>query len=100
MKHLILTIAVALLNSLLAAHAGEAAPMKAHPKSKGWPSLFATDFSNAQVPPGVWSWKDGELTPKDKDAAPVVTTGVVLETLIKDYGVLPPGILEPTLPGQ
>ncbi len=39
-------------------------------------------------------------SPKDKDAAPVVTTGVVLETLIKDYGVLPPGILEPTLPGQ
>jgi Flp pilus assembly protein CpaB len=39
-------------------------------------------------------------SPKDKDAPPVTTTGVVLETLIKDYGVLPPGILEPTLPGQ
>jgi len=39
-------------------------------------------------------------SPKDKDAPPVETTGVVLETLIKDYGVLPPGILEPTLPKQ
>jgi Flp pilus assembly protein CpaB len=39
-------------------------------------------------------------SPKDKDASPVTTTGVVLDTLIKDYGVLPPGILEPTLPKQ
>lgn len=39
-------------------------------------------------------------SPKDKDAPPVTTTGVVLDTLIKDYGVLPPGILEPTLPKQ
>ena len=39
-------------------------------------------------------------SPKDKDAPPVTTTGVVLDTLIKDYGVLPPGILEAPLPKQ
>jgi len=39
-------------------------------------------------------------SPKDKEAPPDETTGIVLETLISKYGVLPPGILEPTLPGQ
>ncbi len=37
-------------------------------------------------------------SPKDKDAAAVETTGVVLKTLIQDYGVLPPQILEASLP--
>ncbi len=39
-------------------------------------------------------------SPKDKDAPPVETTGVILKTLIEDYGVLPPGILEMDFPGQ
>jgi Flp pilus assembly protein CpaB len=37
-------------------------------------------------------------SPKDKDAPDVQTTGVILSTLIKDYGVLPPQILEASLP--
>jgi Flp pilus assembly protein CpaB len=37
-------------------------------------------------------------SPKDKDAPNVETTGVILQTLIKDYGVLPPQILEASLP--
>jgi len=43
--------------------------LKAHPNSKAWVALFAADLSNAVFPAGVWSWKDGELTPKDKDEA-------------------------------
>jgi hypothetical protein len=69
MKNMIIAIAIALLNSLLATHAGESSPLTAHPDSKTWPDLFATDLSNAIFPAGVWSWKDGELTPKDKDEA-------------------------------
>jgi hypothetical protein len=67
MNKLISALAVAWLNSLLVTHAGEASPLKTHPNSKAWPDLFAPDFSNAEAPAGVWSWKDGELTPKDKD---------------------------------
>ncbi len=37
-------------------------------------------------------------SPKDKDAPAVETTGIVLETLIKEYGVLPPVVLEASLP--
>jgi hypothetical protein len=37
-------------------------------------------------------------SPKDKDAPAVETSGVVLKTLIDDYGVLPPQILEASLP--
>jgi pilus assembly protein CpaB len=37
-------------------------------------------------------------SPKDKDAAAVETTGVVLKTLIEGYGVLPPQIVEASLP--
>jgi len=43
--------------------------LKEHPDSKSWDDLFAPDFSNAVIPSGVWSWKDGELSPKDKDQA-------------------------------
>ena len=42
---------------------------RAHPDSKAWADLFAPDLSNAVFPAGVWSWKDGELSPKDKDEA-------------------------------
>ena len=69
MKSIILAVAVALLNSSLATYAGESSPLKAHPNSKAWVALFAADLSNAVFPAGVWSWKDGELTPKDKDEA-------------------------------
>lgn len=37
-------------------------------------------------------------SPKDKDAPDVKTTGIILKTLITDYGVLPPAILEASLP--
>jgi 3-keto-disaccharide hydrolase len=67
MKKMFMAAAVLLLNSGLAASAGEASPLKAHPNTKGWTDLFAADLSNALAPAGVWSWKDGELTPKDKD---------------------------------
>ena len=66
---MIIAIAVVLLNSLLATHAGESSPLKSHPDSKTWADLFAADLSNAVFPAGVWSWQDGELTPKDKDEA-------------------------------
>lgn len=69
MKKELIVIAVVWLNSWLAAHAGELSPLKAHPHSKAWPDLFAADLSNAVFPAGVWSWKGGELVPKDKDEA-------------------------------
>jgi len=69
MKKMITSVAFVLLNSLLATQAGESSPLKAHPDSKAWTDLFAADLSNAIFPTGVWSWKDGELTPKDKDEA-------------------------------
>ena len=69
MNKRIIAITLALLNSILAIHAGQASPLKAHPDSKDWPDLFAPDLSNAIFPPGVWSWQNGELTPKDKDEA-------------------------------
>jgi hypothetical protein len=67
MKRAILAAGVALLNLSLAAWAGENPPLKAHPDSRGWTDLFAADLSNATFPAGVWAWKDGELTPRDKD---------------------------------
>jgi hypothetical protein len=67
MKKPFVAIAVVLLNSMLVVQAGESAPLKKHPNSKKWADVFAADLSNAIAPAGVWSWKDGELTPKDKD---------------------------------
>jgi hypothetical protein len=69
MKRLMLAVAIAWLNSLPASQAGESSPLKTHPDSKGWDDLFAPDLSNTISAAGVWSWKDGELTPKDKDEA-------------------------------
>ncbi len=37
-------------------------------------------------------------SPKDRDAQDAETTGIVLENLIKDYGVLPPYFLEASFP--
>jgi hypothetical protein len=82
MRRAIVTIAVVLLNSLLVTRAGDSAPLKTHPKSQKWADLFAADFSNADCPPGVWSWKDGELTPKDKDE--VIWTKKEYENFILD----------------
>ena len=69
MKQMIIVVVVALLNSLLVTQAGESSALKAHPDSKTWSDLFAADLSNALSPAGVWSWQNGELTPKDKDEA-------------------------------
>ena len=80
-KAFVAVLAVA-LTSFLAAHAGEPAPLKKHPNSKKWPDLFAPDLSNAMAPEGVWSWKDGALTPKDKDE--VIWTKKEYENFILD----------------
>jgi hypothetical protein len=67
MKKLV-SAAAALLFSLSGpVHAGESSALKAHPDTTGWTELFSPDLSNALAPAGVWSWKNGELTPKDKD---------------------------------
>ena len=55
------------MSSWTAARAGDA--LKAHPDSKAWEDLFVADLSNTVFPDGIWSWKDGELSPKDKDEA-------------------------------
>jgi hypothetical protein len=41
--------------------ASEAVPLRSHPDSAGWQSLFADDLSNAIYPKGVWSFRKGEL---------------------------------------
>lgn len=69
MKRISIALAFVLLNSLLVTHAGEASPLKVHPDSSKWPDLFSADLSNALFPAGVWSWKNRELSPKDKDEA-------------------------------
>lgn len=37
-------------------------PPKSHPDVSGWPDLLSPDLSDADFPPGVWSFKDGVLT--------------------------------------
>jgi hypothetical protein len=69
MNQRIAAAVVVLFCSLALTHAGKGAPLKTHPNSKAWPDLFAADLSNAVFAAGVWSWKDGELQPKDKDEA-------------------------------
>jgi hypothetical protein len=64
MKKLILAVLIGLVAGSLT-RADNA--LKKHPDSRSWPNLFAADFSNAICPPGVWSWKGGVLSPKDKD---------------------------------
>lgn len=70
------------LNSWLAIHAGELSPFKTHPDSTAWADLFDIDLSNAIFPAGVWAWKNGELTPKDKDE--VIWTKKDYENFILD----------------
>ncbi len=72
-----------LLNFLASAYPAESLPLKAHPDSKAWPDLFAPDLTNAVVPPGVWSWQQGELTPKEKDE--VIWSKKEYENFILDF---------------
>ncbi len=65
MKNFIFAITIGWLGIGQLATAAET--MQMPPDTTGWPDLFAPDFSNAIVPDGVWSWKNGELSPKDKD---------------------------------
>ncbi len=65
MKKIIIAVAIGLASGWVTAMAGGA--LNAHPDSQTWENLFATDLSNAVSPPGVWSWKNGVLSPKDKD---------------------------------
>ena len=67
MKHMSIAVAVGFLASLLTTQAGDSSPLKTHPDSRAWSELFAADLSNATFPAGVWGWKNGELSPKDKD---------------------------------
>jgi hypothetical protein len=69
MKKIVIAVGIVLLTSLLATLAGEQPPLKKHPNSKAWADLYAADLSDAIAPAGVWAWKDGELSPKDKDEA-------------------------------
>ena len=58
------TISALFLLSLFshALAAAELTPPKTHPDSKDWDRLLAEDLSDAQFPPGVWSYTDGVLT--------------------------------------
>ncbi len=67
MKKIIIVVFIGLLSSWTMARASNA--LKGHPDSKAWEDLFAADLSNAIFPAGIWSWKNGELSPKDKDEA-------------------------------
>lgn len=68
MKKIILILLVGVGLTAMNCSADEL-PLKTHPDSKAWENLFAEDFSDAINPNGVWSWKGGELSPKDKDEA-------------------------------
>src|SRR5690348_11328620 len=67
MKKIILAGLIAFWGGLLTMRAADV--LKAHPDSTTWENLFAADLSDAIFPAGVWSWQDGELSPKDKDEA-------------------------------
>jgi len=47
--------------------ASDSMPLRTHPNTQGWDNVFAADLSDAVYPAGVWSWKEGVLSPKDKD---------------------------------
>ncbi len=55
-------------------------------------------FSNQQSAGIVYNITLVLRSPKDKDAPPVETTGITLKTLVEDYGLLPPDIVEFALP--
>ena len=55
------------LSLLCAGAAPLAAAPKAHPDTKGWQNLFATDFSDAQTKPGDWVFENGILVAKNHE---------------------------------
>ena len=61
--------AIALILLLSSSLARTEDTLKSHPDTNGWDDVFAADLSNALAPAGVWTWKNGELSPKDKDEA-------------------------------
>ena len=67
MKKIIMALAIGMVSAWGAAQTGGA--LKAHPDSKAWDDVFAPDLANAVCPPGIWSWKDGELSPHGEDEA-------------------------------
>ncbi len=67
MQRALISSIIGLWIGVQGAQGGEA--LKTHPDSSTWQPLFSTNLSNATAPAGVWSWKDGELSPKGKDEA-------------------------------
>ena len=67
MKKLIIAAIIGVFGILPTAQAAGA--LEKHPDSTAWSDVFAADLSDAVYPAGVWSWKEGELSPKDKDEA-------------------------------
>jgi hypothetical protein len=67
MRKIIIAMAIGLVGAWGASQTGAA--LKAHPDSKAWDDVFALDMSNAVCSPGVWSWKDGELSLQGEDEA-------------------------------
>jgi hypothetical protein len=63
----VVTIALLVLLGPVMARADDV--LTSHPDTSTWGDLFAADLTNGICPPGVWAWKDGELSPKDKDEA-------------------------------
>ena len=43
-------------------------PLKSHPDSSSWESLFAPDLSNAEYPKGIWTVENGEITASEDKA--------------------------------
>jgi hypothetical protein len=62
MKKRTCMLLIACFGYAVALPADDAMPVKTHPDSSGWRSLFAADLSDAIFPKGVWSIQNGELT--------------------------------------
>lgn len=62
MKSKFLTIFAVLFFLCASAISQNEYPLKKHPKSKKWTSLFTEDLSNAIYPEGIWSFENGEFT--------------------------------------
>jgi Domain of Unknown Function (DUF1080) len=67
MKKIIITGIIAVWSGFLTMQAADG--LQAGSDSAVSENLFAADLSDAEFPAGVWSWKNGELSPKDKDEA-------------------------------
>ena len=62
-----LTLAAGLALFACAALSPLTAAPKAHPDTKGWPDLFATDLSNADTKAGDWIVESGTLVAKNHE---------------------------------